>query len=124
MYKFSLPFYNISGCEPEQNEERLIEWLTEQTGESVLPCRTVKTIQDGIITTIYQDDPQWDDYWNFEVPGAVDLIVTVGGETWRHTRVAKFMIYDNGGWEELLDESETYFIIDDEYLALQFKLIM
>jgi hypothetical protein len=111
MYKFSLPFYNISGCEPEQNEERLIDWLTEQ-------------IQDGIITTIYQDDPQWDDYWNFEVPGAVDLIVTVGGETWRHTRVAKFMIYDNGGWEEFLDKSETFFTIDDEYLALQFKLIM
>ncbi len=124
MYTFPLPFYNIAGCATEQKEERLIDWLVEQTGERKRTSRAVNVIHDDGTTTIYPGDRQFDDHWYFKVPGIMDLVFVTGGDAWYHKRIARFEVGKFGQFEELLDDSEIHFAIEDEFLALQFKLIM
>jgi hypothetical protein len=124
MYKFPLPFYNITGCNLELHEEWLIEWLTERSDEEIQSTRSVNVFHPDGIATIYQSDPQLEDYWNLNVAGHIGLINTVGCNTWHHKRNSMFMVDENKRFHELLDTSETYFEISDEYLALQFKLIL
>jgi hypothetical protein len=124
MYRFQLPYYNISGCDAEQNEERLIEWLTERSDEEIQSSRSVNVLHYDGITTIDQSDLQLDDYWNFKVEGHIGLISTTGCSTWRHNRESRLIVTADRRFHELLDTSETYFEISDEYLALQFKLIL
>jgi hypothetical protein len=125
MHRFQLPYYNIAGCRAEQNEERLIEWLSERTDEEIQRGRLINTMQHGYTTPVPTDSPQWERYWNLEVPGCVELINTTGCEDWIHYRVSRFIVFDNGGWSDFpTKESECYVVIPDELLALQFKLIM
>jgi hypothetical protein len=132
MTRFQLPFYNIAGCEAEQREDQLIEWLTERSDDEVKRTRTIYTsdyIEDDIKYQVWQeipvDSPQWEDYWALEVPGLVKLVNTIGCKDWYHRREVMFLVYDNRSWDDFnLDENEIYIDIADEYLALQFKLIM
>jgi hypothetical protein len=125
MNKFSLPYYNISGCDAEQNEDRLIEWLAERTECAVQRTRTINTFNHGYTTVVPADSPDWERYWDLAIPGGVELINLTGCSEWMHYRVSRFLVLDNGHWIEFPNiESECYFEIADEYLALQFKLIL
>src|SRR5476651_365491 len=124
MYKFPLPYYNISGCDVELHEEWLIERLTERSDEEIQCSRSINVFHYDGITTIHQSDSQFDDYWGLKVEGHIGLVITTGCSNWCHKRDSKFMVAEDGRFDELLDTSETYFEISDEYLALQFKLIL
>lgn len=127
MNRFELPFYNIAECDTEKREDQLIEWLSERTSYEVEHTRVIQLLDlDNVWTTLPDQSPNWYDYWDFKIPGTIKLIHETGNEHWTHHRESLFVVKANGNWEDYndLEDNRIWIDVPDDYLAIQFKLIM
>jgi len=120
-YKFPLPLFG--GYETTLNETRLLEWLRANVNDEVTTEYEIYDIPytdyhpDGEL--IPKDHPNYEIIWNRGVPGIYELRTKYITTDWEY--VHRYHV-DVGTCIYGSTIHETYFVINDDVIAVQFKL--
>jgi hypothetical protein len=121
IYKFPLPL--LGGYETILNEDRLIKWLTASINSAITVVHEIYEIPhtdyapEGKL--ISEEDPAWEAIWNKEAVGIYELRTKYITTDWEY--VNRYHIdVDQVVYGSTIHE--TYFIIFDDAIAVQFKL--
>jgi hypothetical protein len=110
------------------NDDRLVAWLTEQSGHEVETVPTMNIIDVRGRTPITPDDSQWQRYWNLIESCTVEKIINTGNDVWCHCRQQIITVIGRDKFavtrQEVVLSHESFFVISDDTLAVQFKLIL
>jgi hypothetical protein len=123
MNKINLP--NLFAHDSVLHEDRLLVWLNENVNSDVTQLHEIYTIPhteydgDGIL--VPETDPAWTAIWNREAIGTYELRTRQVTSDWEYVHRYQIDVEANVYGSTLL---EIYFLIPDDTIAVQFKLIL
>jgi hypothetical protein len=110
------------------NDDRLLDWLTEQSGDDIEIVPAMNIIDVRGRTPIIPDDSQWQRYWDLIDSCTVEKIINTGNDVWCHCKQQIINVMGpnkfSGPRHEVVLSHESFFVITDDTLAVQFKLIL
>jgi hypothetical protein len=122
MVKFPLPLDVF--CIGD-NEDRLLHWLATNIDSNITIVEETYELpywhSDVVGRQIPKDDQSWEAIWYSEIKGMYELRTKKVTPSWEW--VNRFHV-DAGEHCRTQTTWETYFVIYDESIALQFKLIL